>query len=421
VTWKGDLPVIAVIADDLTGATDAGVQFARRGLDTRVLFDVCEPAVTADVDVLVIDTDSRALSPEAAYARVRNVAERLRAFHPERVYKKVDSTLRGNLGAEIDAIMDAFAYPQAVVAPAFPALGRTTRDGLHRLRGRAVHETEIGRDPKTPVRESHLVSLLQTQSRRTAALVTLETVERGPRAIRDQVEAHLRRGAALLVCDAENDTALRTIAASCVDRPDTLWVGSAGLADHLADALAPPTSTTRVADLDGPDGPVLLVAGSVSQTTRQQVEAVRALQRSVTVELNPAALADGHFEEEERCRRELGAALARGQDCSLVIIGQPLRVEMAPRIVDVLGRLAADCARSHRLRGFILTGGDTARAVCRHLGVAGIQLLAEIEPGVPLGRVVGRTSTPFLAVTKAGAFGSEQTLVHALHQLKGDS
>ena len=157
------------------------------------------------------------------------------------------------------------------------------------MRGRPVHETEIGRDPKTPVRESHLVSLLQTQSRRTAAVVTLETVECGPRAIRDQVEAHLRRGAALLVCDAEDDTALRTIAASCVDRPDTLWVGSAGLADHLADALAPPTSTTRVADLDGPDGPVLLVAGSVSQTTRQQVEAVRALQRSVTVELNPAA------------------------------------------------------------------------------------------------------------------------------------
>ena len=413
--------MIAVIADDLTGASDAGVQFARRGLATRVLFDLCQPAVATDVDVLVVDTDSRALSPEAAYARVRDVAERLRTFQPEHVYKKVDSTLRGNLGAEIDAIMDAFTYSRAIVAPAFPALGRTTRDGLHRLRGRPVHETEIGRDPKTPVRESHLVSLLQTQSRRTAAVVTLDTVECGPRAIRDQAEAHLGRGAALLVCDAESDTALRTIAATCVDWRDTLCVGSAGLADHLADALAPPTSATRVADLDGPHGPVLLVAGSVSQTTRQQVEAVRALQRGVTVELNPVALADGHLEEEERCRQELGAALARGQDCALVVTSQQVRVELTSRIVDVLGRLAADSARSHRLRGFILTGGDTARAVCRHLGVAGIQLLAEIEPGVPLGRLVGQTSSPLLAVTKAGAFGSEQTLVHALHQLKGDS
>jgi uncharacterized protein YgbK (DUF1537 family) len=345
----------------------------------------------------------------------------VRTFHPEHVYKKVDSTLRGNLGAEIDAIMDAFAYPRAVVAPAFPALGRTTRDGLHRLHGQPVHQTEIGVDPKTPVRQSHVVDLLQTQSRRTAAVVTVETVEGGPRAIRDQVEAHLRRGAALFVCDAERDTALRAIAASYADRRDTLWVGSAGLADHLAEALAPSTNDKRVANLDGPDGPVLLVAGSVSQITRQQVEAVRASQRTATVELNPAALADGHRDaEEERCRQELGAVLARRHDCALVVTGQPPQVELASRIVDVLGRLAADCARSHRLRGFILTGGDTARAVCRHLGVAGIQVLAEIEPGVPLGRLVGRTSTPLLAVTKAGAFGSEQTLVHALHQLKGD-
>ena len=384
-----------------------------------MLFDVYEPAVTADVDVVVVDTDTRALSPEAAYAPVRKLAEHLRTFHPEHVFKKVDSTLRGNLGAEIDAVMDAFGFPQAVVAPAFPALGRTTRDGLHRLLGRPVHETEIGHDPKTPVRESHLVSLLQTQSRRTAAVITFETIECGPRAIRDQVEAHLRRGTALLVCDAESDSALQAIAASCADRRDILWVGSAGLADHLAQALVPPTSATRIAHLDCSDGPVLLVAGSVSQIARKQVEAVCASPDTVTVEVNPAALSDGH-PEEERCRQELDAALARGQDCALVVAVQPPRVELASRIVELLGTLAADCARSHRLRGFVLTGGDTARAVCRHLGVGGIQLMAEVEPGVPLGRLIGQTSTTLLAVTKAGAFGSEQTLVHALDQLKGD-
>lgn len=412
-------PLIAVIADDLTGASDAGVQFARRGLATRVLCDLDEAAVIADVEVVVVDTDSRGLPPDAAYARVRPIADRLRKLHPEHVFKKVDSTLRGNLGAEIDALMDAFGYTHAVVAPAFPALGRTTRDGLHRVGGRPVHETESGRDPKTPVRESHIATLLQTQSRRAAAVVSLESVERGSRAIRDQVEAHVRRGASLLVCDAESDTALRAIADSCADRPDILWVGSAGLADHLAEALAPPEIETGIANLEGLHGPILLVAGSVSRITRQQVAAVSACPRTVTVELNPAALADGPVEL-ERCRQQLGAALAPGHDCALVVADQPPRVELAGRIVDVLGTLTADCARSHHLRGLILTGGDTARAVCRHLGVAGIQLLAEIEPGVPLGRLVGQTSTKLLAVTKAGAFGSEQTLVHALKHLKGD-
>jgi len=97
------------------------------------------------------------------------------------------------------------------------------------------------------------------------------------------------------------------------------------------------------------------------------------------------------------------------------------QVADADRLVDALGRIAADAARSHRLGGLILTGGDTARAVCRHLGVGGIHLLAEVQPGVPLGRLVGNSAVQLLAVTKAGAFGSERTLLDALDRLKGDT
>jgi uncharacterized protein YgbK (DUF1537 family) len=149
------------------------------------------------------------------------------------------------------------------------------------------------------------------------------------------------------------------------------------------------------------------------------MEALCACPRVTTVKLDPAALVDGGSEL-ERCRRELDVALASGQDCALVVAGEQPRRELAARIVDVLGTLAADCARLHPLRGLILTGGDTARAVCRHLGVSSFELLAEIEPGVPLGRLIGHTSTTYPAVTKAGGFGTEQTLVRALRQLKGD-
>ena len=418
-TLAGHQSVIAVIADDLTGASDAGVQFARRGLTTRVLLNVRGPALAAEVEVVVVDTDSRALPADVAYTRVREVAERLRTLAPERVYKKVDSTLRGNLGAEIDAVMDALDFRLAIVAPAFPGLGRTTRHGRHHLHGRPVHDTEIGRDPKTPVRESLIGSLLRQQSRRTPAVVSVDTVESGPRAIRDQVEAHAARGASLMVCDAESDAALRAIVTSCADRRDVLWVGSAGLADHLADTLRSEARPPCSAATSAAGGPLVVVAGSASEITRRQVQVVCACRGVALVELDPVALAEGDAEL-ERCRHELATALAGGQDCALVVASQPLRLTLAPRIVDVLGRLAADCARSHALRGLVLTGGDTARAVCRHLGVAGIQLIAEVEPGVPLGRLVGTNDTTLLAVTKAGAFGSERTLVHALEQLKGD-
>jgi len=418
--------VIALIADDLTGASDAGVQFARRGLATHVVFDVPERACAADVEALAVDTETRAASPAEAYRRVRDVADRLCAMQPDHVYKKVDSTLRGNLGAEIDAVMDAFDLQLAVVAPSYPVMARTTRYGTHRLHGTPVHETEIGRDPKAPVRESNLVRLLESGSRRRPALVSLETVELGPQAIRDEVDAlALERGVSLVVCDAETDRALRAVGESLAYRRDVLWVGSAGLAEHLADLLELPRRRYVAPAIDASDGPVLLVTGSVSEITRQQVAAFLARPGVSEVALDACASSIGgepaRCAELERCCQRLHAALVRGSDCALIVDPRVGQVADADRLVDALGRIAADAARSHRLRGLILTGGDTARAVCRHLGVSGIHLLAEIQPGVPLGRLVGNSAVQLLAVTKAGAFGSERTLLDALDRLKGDT
>jgi D-threonate/D-erythronate kinase len=168
---------------------------------------------------------------------------------------------------------------------------------------------------------------------------------------------------------------------------------------------------------------VLLVAGSVSEMTRQQVAAFAARSGVDTVVVDPSQVVGGEAAcsaEMERCRRRLRAALDAGRDCVLVIDPHAFQSEGADRLVDTLGRIAADGVESNRMRGLILTGGDTARAVCHHLGVTGIHLLAEVQPGVPLGRLVGNPSTRLLAVTKAGAFGSERTLLDALDQLKGD-
>ncbi len=419
--------MIALIADDLTGASDAGVQFARRGLVTRVLFDLADPAATRGVEALAVDTDSRALPPRAAYARVRQLADQLRSARPEHLYKKVDSTLRGNLGAEIDAVMDAFGLPLAIVAPAFPALGRTTRQSVHHLGSTPVHQTEIGRDPRAPVRESNVVRLLESQSQRRVGVVPLGTVAQGPEAIRRRVDEQAGGGGvALLVCDAETDGGLRAIAEALGHRRDVLWVGSAGLAEALAEPLRLTSRLTRAPESAAPVGPVLLVAGSLSATTRQQLAAVAARPGVATVELDPLALLAGAAAGRAataRCRGALRSALANGSDCVLAVGagGRNQNRGAAHRIADALGSLAAGCARAYPLGGLILTGGDTARAVCRHLGVTGVDLLSEVEPGVPLGRLVGQTAPRLLAVTKAGAFGSEDTLVHALDRLKGDS
>jgi len=111
---------IAVIADDLTGANDTGAQFAKIGLRTLVVLESTQEQSLRDHDVVVITTDSRALPAQDAYRKVANAAEWVRQRQYDAVYKKIDSTLRGNLGSEIEAIMDVLGCKLAIVAPAFP-------------------------------------------------------------------------------------------------------------------------------------------------------------------------------------------------------------------------------------------------------------------------------------------------------------
>lgn len=428
---------IALVADDLTGASDSGVQFTRKGLQMVVLFDVGSvSAVGASADGVAVDTDSRALPPSEAYQRVRAAARNLREAGFYHIYKKVDSTLRGNLGAEIDAAMDELPVEFAVVAPALPRLGRTTVGGRHFLHGRPVSETEIGRDPKTPVRESDIVRLLASQSRRKIGLVDLQTVRKGPDTLVEAVGALRAAGTEVLVMDAETEQDLTAIASGVVaaGRP-VLWVGSAGLADFVPEALGLTGSSRPAETPPSSDRPILLVVGSVSQVTRNQVTCVQQELHAAVVEMDALALLRGEETaraERARCRGALLQALSGGWDVVFTTTGSPDQVAAArelgvqlgisatavsDRIAEELGAVAAEVIQSQPLQGLILTGGDTAKAVCRHLHVGGLRLLSEVETGVPLSRLVGPVDLP--VVTKAGAFGTAHTLVHAMQALRG--
>lgn len=414
---------IAIIADDLTGASDSGVQLARRGLHTIVTLELHQPNGPPGCDVLVVDTDSRVLSGPNAYAVVARAVRTVSAagFHP--VYKKIDSTLRGNIGAELDAVMDAAGFPVAALAPAFPATGRTTVDGLHLLHGVPVAETEVGRDPRGSVQESDILRLLGGQSRRTAALIELATVRAGADATLAAAQTLHERGAAVLVFDAVTDEDLHTIADALTCYPQrVLWSGSAGLATHLPAALDLPAVTRRSPAFAPANGPILIVAGTTSHVTRAQVAHLAQLPEIAIVAANPAALASGR--ETARLGSALVRELAADHTTVLTLIDGPEAIArraptLAAQIADALGALAASALNTGLPKGVILTGGDTARAVCRHFRATGIQLLDEIEPGVPVGTLAGAAS--LLTVTKAGAFGTPHTLVNALSALRGTS
>src|SRR5919107_6028349 len=145
--------LIAIVADDLTGAADTGVQFVHAGYRTAVLFRATE-VLEDGLDAVVFYTDSRAMPAGFAAERVLGAARAARKARI--VYKKLDSTLRGNVAVELAAALGGARRDRVVVAPAFPAAGRTTVGGIQRVHGVPVDETEMANDPHTPVREAHV-------------------------------------------------------------------------------------------------------------------------------------------------------------------------------------------------------------------------------------------------------------------------
>ena len=323
---------VLILADDLTGAADCAAAFLPSSTEVVVALD---ERVRLRAPVLAIDLDTRNLSEEAACARVERAFSGRRAREADILFKKVDSTLRGHVAAELSAARRALGTGRPIFfAPAFPAQGRTVRKGRLYVNG-------------APLRGGNLARLL--------------------------------RDGTVTLCDAESDADLRAIARGGLAlEPRPLFVGSAGLARALAAAL-PRRSTTRRARL--PRGEIAVVVGSASPVSMHQAKRLARVAKREGVALYKL----------ERSRAPTAADVP---------------------LVHAFGRIAA---RHAKCAAYVMTGGETARAVLAARGVRGFRLRGEVEPGVPFGESI----PPGLAVcTKAGGFGGPDTLVHCVARLK---
>ncbi len=430
-TTKGDhiLYKVAIIADDFSSVTDCGVQFAQEGLSTVALMEM--PGGEFPVcDVLSVDTDSRPLNKEVAYQKAKDIALRLKKAGCSRIYKSVDSTLRGNLGAEIDGVMDAFNYPIALVAPAFPHYGRTTIDGVHYLNGMPISESSVSQDPACPVRESNLSKVLADQSKRKIAHLPLAQVRVSSDIFLEQIRQLAAKGMELVVLDVESEQDLKAIAAHSRNLSDCLVVGSTGLSQYIAGGWNI-TKPKKHVPFPKAEGPIITVAASVSPVTKEQVEQLILQPGTYALCMSPWKLAIEGWQQYEG---EASAALREGKDLVLYLDTTPeIRAltskkamdlgwniaRLASEIVNAMGKLVGAIASGGIVGGIVMTGGDAAKAVCRALGSDGMELLEEVEPGIPAGRLTG--GKRLLVVTKAGAFGSPQALCIAGNLLKGES
>jgi uncharacterized protein YgbK (DUF1537 family) len=403
---------LLVIADDLTGALDTGAQFAGQGLRTLVGWG---GALEEEADVWVLDTESRDLPPAEARRLVSEQVERALP-HVRRLYKKVDSTLRGNPGAELAAVLEASGGGRALLAPAFPAQGRTT------LRGRQlVHGVPLDQTPYAAPGTGHssIAALLHAQAGLATSSVYLEVVRQGVESLASCLQAS---GDPVLVVDAVEDADLATVAqAATAAGLDRLLAGSAGLAAHLARSggLSLPGGLLRQPlPLQGAThGPILFVAGTRHPCLPRQLARLEAL-AAVTVvrQVLGGLLARGEAVVSER-GQALAAALAAG-DAVVTTEGEPEVAGGGQLIAALLARIASHALAQVRPGALVLTGGDVAMATCRALEARAIRVEGQLEPGIPVGRLAGGPANGLCLVTKAGGFGDDDVLWRVMVALR---
>lgn len=413
---------VGIVADDLTGAMDTAHGFAARGYATTVRAGRPTEAITIDGEtaVLSVNTNSRYSDGKAAATAVAETIERVPAW---RVYKKVDSTLRGNFTAEVEAALGASGAAVALVAPAFPSAGRTTEGGVHYVEGVAVAETEYGDDEKGPA-TSAIPDLFESVDR-PVVTIPLETVEAGrdavAAAIEDAVAASERPPVA--VCDAREDAHLGAIAAAGADRDgEVLYVGSGGLAERMTLGgveTAPPSMPTFAA------GAPLGVVGSVSETTLTQLGRVPD---EAIVELDGSALLTGGDPEAaiERATERLdgGRPVVMTSATDRAAVERTLAAgrrrgltdaEIRDRVATGLARIARRVHDASEPSGLFVTGGDIAIAVIDSLAATAVSLTGmEVEAGIPIGRLADGVAAGTPLITKAGGFGTDEAIVDSL-------
>jgi D-threonate/D-erythronate kinase len=405
------MDALRVLADDLTGACDVGAELlpGPAGVVVQPASEGRRPDLRP-ATICVRNTQSRTLPPGDAARRVTAALADLGPGWAGLVLKKIDTGLRGPLGAEIDAAMDALGVDEAFVLPAIPEIGRTTQQGRQMIGGIPVHETPFARDPHHPIRDARVAVVVSATGRRKVAELGLDAV-RGE--LPPAIAAARADGAQVFVCDGETDADLeRAVRALLLRARPLLLVGSTGLARALRRVLGTeqPTRSQRAA---GPaplaGSGVLIVAGSAHPATRAQIERARA--RGL---LEAVLVPDGAGAE------TAGGAAARflraGTPAALVAPATPASGGSGA-VVAALRRAALTALARVRPSGLVLVGGETAYHVLEGLGLPALRVETRLCPLVVRARLMSGAYAGLALVTKGGSTGAPDVLGSIVRQL----
>lgn len=413
----------------MSGACDTAVQFSNFGHKTIVLNKLDNlNFLTSQFTAVAVTTNSRDLPVLDAGVKIQETCGFLKNLKGASVYKKIDSTWRGNIGVELEVMLQELNLNFAIVCSAYPKNKRTGIGGYLLVDGQLLHHTPMAKDPGSPIKQGFLPDLLRSQTSLPVQLLCLQLIEQGIEAIEDFILEKLNDGPCLFIADAIEEGHLDILAQLNESKvPPHIFVGSAGLSAAILrkDKVQEKKLTLTL--------PVLTVIGSVHPNSNLQVDEMikklgvkevyipwqnllnyseGALKGFTLEALN--TLNSGEDIVIRTSRNANDVELAQAEGSSIGLSGK----EIANNIAEGLKKFMAGILVNTKLSGLMVTGGATALQLLEVMDAEGIEVIEEIEPGVPLGKIVGGKINDLRIITKAGGFGSRNVFCNGAEILK---
>ena len=430
--------VVCIIADDLTGANDTGLQFHNNGAETNILLDKnIEDKQDNSPCVWAISTESRNVEPQVAFEKVKEITELVvQKFNPDLFYKKIDSTVRGNIAVEVLSMLEVLDWDSAVIIPAFPQAKRITVGGYQLQDGVPIERTEMALDPHSPISESHLPTMLKMQLgenlEHIVGVIDLKTVLDGAGPILKKLNELIKDGKKIIVVDSTSVTDIKQIVLA-IQKSDykILPVGNASSAKVLSNEWFPPEAESiKSGEIKIPKLPKLIVSGSATHITANQIETLENnciySEKTKIIELEVDDIIGGvrdelvnkivsNLESYEAVLVHTSNLFKNFNGFSNDKINEDLtKAEFVSLITGYLANLTASVLS--KIKAILITlGGETSYKCCSAIGVNQLKLVDEVLPAIALSRC---ENSEQLIITKSGNLGKDTTIMDILRYLE---
>ena len=419
-----------VIADDLTGSNATCSLFKKIGLRAASILKL-QGDINYDVDVISYSTASRGLDKEEAYKKVSEAIKILKNKDVLVYNKRIDSTLRGNIGTEINAMLDNLEDDRiAVVIPSYPDSGRIVVNKTMLVNGVLLENSDAGKDPKTPIKTSCVESLIQKGIKYSSTYFTLSDIEQPIEEIVKKIQEAIKKSRVLIFDAVNNEDIIKISKAIIHSDINIITVDPGPFTLYYSKELQKKNHLEKK---------ILMVIGSVTTTTKKQIEYILQEEDIFLVKMRVE-----DFFEEESCSKEIERVISfikkgiESYDLFLVTtspIGDEKKADLQKlaenlnTTVEEISKIIANTLtetvvkilkETEKFEGVYSSGGDITIALLEKLKAIGVEIREEVIPLAAYGRIIGGDFPDLKLVSKGGMVGDEKTIKLCLHKIKND-